>query len=65
MTTVPSAVLVPVTPMFTTAERLAIAGYLAGYSGLTRQAYELDLRQYAGWCQLHQLRLFVARRAEI
>jgi integrase/recombinase XerD len=65
MTTVPSAVLVPVTPMFTTAERLAIAGYLAGYSGLTRQAYELDLRQYAGWCQSHHLALFAARRADI
>jgi hypothetical protein len=32
---VSSAVLVPVTPMFTTAERLALAGFLAGYSGLT------------------------------
>ena len=48
-------------------ERLALAGFLAGYSGLTRQAYELDLRQYASWCQQHQqhqLRLFAARRAE-
>src|SRR5438552_4119672 len=41
------------------------AGFLAGYSGLTRQAYELDLRQYASWCQQHQLRLFQARRADI
>ena len=39
-------------------ERLALAGFLAGYSGLTRQAYELDLRQYASWCQQHHLRLF-------
>jgi len=45
--TSPSAALVPVTLMLTTAERLALAGYLAGYSGLTREAYELDLRQYA------------------
>jgi integrase/recombinase XerD len=37
----------------------------AGYSGLTRQAYELDLRQFASWCQRHQLRLFQARRADI
>ncbi len=43
----------------------ALAGFLAGYSGLTRQSYELDLRQFAGWCQLHQLRLFQARRADI
>jgi site-specific recombinase XerD len=52
-------------PVFSNTERLALAGFLAGYSGLTRQAYELDLRQYAGWCQRHQLRLFAARRADI
>ena len=45
--TIPSAALVPVTPVFTNTERLALAGFLAGYSGLTRQAYELDLRQHA------------------
>jgi hypothetical protein len=64
-TTIPSAVLVPVTPVFSNTERLALAGFLAGYSGLTRQAYELDLRQYAAWCQSHQLRRFAARRADI
>ncbi len=64
-TTIPSAALVPVTPAFTNTERLALAGFLAGYSGLTRQAYELDLRQYASWCQQHQMRLFAARRADI
>jgi hypothetical protein len=41
-TTIPSAALVSVAPVFTNAERLALAGFLAGYSGLTRQAYELD-----------------------
>jgi len=51
-TTTSPAALVPVAPVFTNTERLALAGFLAGYSGLTRQAYELDLRQYAGWCQL-------------
>ena len=66
MTTTPvSAALVPTTPVFTNAERLALAGCLAGYSGLTRQAYELDLRQFAGWCQHHHLRLFQVRRADI
>src|SRR5919108_2996230 len=64
-TTTPSAALVPVAPVFTNTERLALAGFLAGYSGLTRQAYELDLRQYTGWCQRHHLRLFQARRADI
>ena len=40
-TTSPAA-LVPVVPVFANTERLALAGFLAGYSGLTRQAYELD-----------------------
>ena len=39
-----SSSLVPVQPVFTDAERLALAGYLAGYRGLTREAYTLDLR---------------------
>jgi integrase/recombinase XerD len=64
-TTTPSTALVPVAPVFTNTERLALAGFLAGYSGLTRQAYELDLRQFASWCQQHQLQLFGARRAGI
>ena len=42
-----------------------MAGFLAGYSGLTRDAYALDLRQYASWCQQHGLHLFQARRADI
>jgi integrase/recombinase XerD len=64
-TTTASAALIPVAPVFTNTERLALAGFLAGYSGLTRQAYELDLRQYTSWCQQHHLRLFQARRADI
>jgi len=63
-TTIPSAALVPLAPVFSSTERPALAGFLAGYRGLTRQAYELDLRQYASWCQQHQLRLFGARRAD-
>ena len=59
------AALVPVVPVFTNTEHLALAGFLAGYSGLTRQAYELDLRQYASWCHQHHLCLFQARRADI
>ena len=64
-TTIPSVALVPVAPVFSNTERLALAGFLAGYTGLTRQAYELDLRQYAAWCSQHQVRLFTARRADI
>ena len=36
MTTTTTA-LVPVQPAFTDAERLALAGFLAGYRGLTRE----------------------------
>ena len=64
-TTTPSAALIPVVPVFTSTERLALAGFLAGHSGLTREAYELDLRPYTSWCHQHHLRLFQARRADI
>jgi integrase/recombinase XerD len=64
-TTTPSAALVPVRPVFSDAERLALAGFLAGYRGLTREAYTLDLRQFTGWCQARSLPLFSARRADI
>ena len=64
-TTTPSAALIPAEPVFTNAERLALAGFLAGYSGLTREAYALDLRQFASWCHQHHLRLLAVRRADI
>jgi site-specific recombinase XerD len=51
--------------VFTQPERVALAGFLAGYTGLTREAYALDLRQFASWCQQHHVRLFQARRADI
>jgi integrase/recombinase XerD len=60
-----SVALVPVAPPFTTAERPALAGFLAGYTDLTRQAYELDLRQFASWCAQHGVHLFQARRPDI
>ncbi len=64
-TSSPSNVIAVAESAFTNAERLALAGFLAGYTGLTRDAYALDLRQYASWCQQHHVRLFDARRAEI
>jgi hypothetical protein len=36
--TTSSAALVPTVPVFTNTERLALAGFLAGNSGLTREA---------------------------
>jgi hypothetical protein len=68
-TTTPDPVageLVPVAdPLFTAGERQALAGFLSGYSGLTRDASPLDLRQYTGWCTVHGLHLFAARRIDI
>src|SRR5262249_31620193 len=64
-TTSTSTVVATVQPVFTQPERLALAGFLAGYTGLTREAYALALRQYASWCQQSHLRLFGARRADI
>src|SRR4051812_8679504 len=63
--TIPSTSLVPVQPVFTDAERLALAGFLAGYRGLTRDAYTLDLRQFTGWCRTRSIPLFSVRRADI
>jgi integrase/recombinase XerD len=60
-----SASLVPIQPVFTDAERLALAGYLAGYRGLTHEAYTLDLREFTGWCRARSVPLFSVRRAEI
>ena len=51
--------------LFSDGEQLALAGFLAGYSGLTRDAYTLDLRQYVAWCTEHRVAVFGARRADI
>jgi integrase/recombinase XerD len=65
-TTAPASTAIAVTePVVSPQERLALAGFLAGYTSLTREAYALDLRQFTAWCQLHHLRLFQARRADI
>jgi hypothetical protein len=64
-TTSTSTSVAAVEPVFTKPERLALAGFLAGYTGLTREAYALDLRQFASWCQQNHLPLFQACRADI
>jgi integrase/recombinase XerD len=64
-TTSTSTALAAIEPLFTEPERLALAGFLAGYTGLTREAYGLDLRQFASWCQEYHIGLFQARRADI
>ena len=64
-TTALSTALATIQPAFTDPERLALAGFLAGYRGLTREAYALDLRQFTNWCRTRSLSLFAVRRAEI
>ena len=61
------AATVPAVPdlVFTDQERLALAGFLAGHRGLTREAYALDLRQCVAWCERRGLKLFSARRTDI
>ncbi len=61
----PSTALATIQPAFTDAERLALAGFLAGYRSLTREAYALDLRQFTTWCRARSLALFAVRRADI
>jgi integrase len=61
----PSAALATIQPAFSDAERLALAGFLAGYRGLTREACALDLRQFTTWCRARSLSLFAIRRADI
>jgi integrase/recombinase XerD len=65
MQTTPSVSLVVFDPAFSPDERVALAGFLAGFRGATRDAYSLDLRQFVTWCDQHQLRLFSTRRADI
>jgi hypothetical protein len=64
-TATPSTALATMQSAFTDAERLALAGFLAGYRGLTREAYALDLRQFTTWCRARSLALFAVRRADI
>ena len=51
--------------VFSNVEALALSGFLAGYSGLTREAYALDLRQFTSWCAEMQVRLFETKRMHI
>src|SRR6516165_4554569 len=64
-TAAPSTALATIQPIVTDAGRLALAGFLAGYRGLTREACALDLRQFTSWCRARALSLFAVRRADI
>jgi integrase/recombinase XerD len=60
-----SAVLATIQSVFADAERIALAGFLAGYGGLTREAYALDLRQFTRCYRARSLTQFAVRRADI
>jgi len=60
-TAAPSTALATIQPVFTDPERLALAGYLAGYRGLTREAYALVLRQFTAWSRARCLGLVAVR----
>lgn len=46
MTTIRTTEITVIEPEFSDPERYALAAFLAGYRGLTRDAYALDLRQF-------------------
>jgi integrase/recombinase XerD len=52
-------------PTDTSPEVTAIAGFLAGYSGRTREAYTLDLRMFYRWCEEHRLAILETSRTHI
>jgi site-specific recombinase XerD len=64
MTTTTTAVVV-YDPERADPEKLALSGFLGGYRALTRQAYDLDLRQFLAFCSRRQLALFAVRRPDI
>jgi integrase len=65
MSTNTSVALVPIDRCFADGEELALAGFLAGYRGSTREAYALDVRQFVVWCANHERRLFDVHRVDI
>ena len=62
---VAAASLVLYDPQDTSPEVRTIAGFLAGYSGRTREAYTLDLRMFYRWSETHHLALFEVTRTHI
>ncbi len=50
---------------FEVSERVAVAAFLAGYSGGTRTSYTTDLRVFSAWCSDHNIGLFKVKRAHL
>ena len=60
-----STTLVPVQPTFTDAERLALAGYLAGHPRSDARGLHPRPQAVRRWCQAQSMPLFSVRRADI
>lgn len=61
----PSTALVIYDDAADTTVRLAIAGFLAGYTYPTRASYTTDLRIFTAWCCEHRLGLLDVTRAHL
>jgi len=60
-----TAEIIPSAPPLFDEARLAVAGFLARYSGATRRGYAGDLRAWFAWCAQADLQPFAARRAHL
>jgi integrase/recombinase XerD len=60
-----TAVLVRYNDPAELAERAAVAGFLAGYTGNTLLSYTTDLRLFAAWCAEHGVRLLGVKRTHL
>jgi len=60
----PAKIVRPDDPLLVS-ERVAVAAFLAGYSGGTRVSYTTDLRIFAGWCHDRELHLLNVKRAHL
>lgn len=63
--TTTSAAIVVYNPELAGPKHIALAGFLGGYRGLTRDAYALDLRQFVAFCDERHLGLFDVRLSDI
>src|ERR1700736_4207209 len=59
-----TTIVTPIPPLFDEA-RLAVAGFLARYSGPTRRSYATDLRQFFSWCVSVELGIFDLKRGHV
>lgn len=64
MDTTTAHLVPPADPLFDDA-RLAIGGFLARYSGSTRNGYACDLRAWFAWCAQGNLDVFGVRRVHV